>query len=246
MLASFLFSKLIPSIFLEILQITICKDCHHLQTFFHAFFSELGLLVIPLFIAIGIDSNSFHSFIPLYPSKHIIHCFGYIVASTFLSLALLSPNHCPQIESIGSNTFQIFESIVEKCILPAICEEIVFRGWMFHTLRHSTNSMVGGFITAVVFGLFHPWKSLISTTTITLFSCYWTYANNDTNSILPSILSHFSHNFILSVLPLLDSEVCRTPKFMSFMFWICGTVIIFLVVEFFRDPAKDEPVAFNS
>jgi membrane protease YdiL (CAAX protease family) len=133
--------------------------------------------------------------------------------------------------------------LMVHCILPAFCEEIVFRGWMFHALKATTSPWVGGLVTAVVFGLFHPWKSVIATASITLFSCCWTYANEDTDSLLPGIVSHFMHNFAMSVLTVINPDVCQTPKFMSLMLWMCGTVIVFLTVEGFREPTFPQGLA---
>jgi membrane protease YdiL (CAAX protease family) len=240
MLSAFLLSKLLPAMILHIVK-TFCKDCERLSTFLHGFLSELTLLAIPLFIAVGIDSSSLRTFISFWPSKHTFHCFCYIVASSFLSLALVSPTHCER--NPVALPFDIFEALLNKCLLPAICEEVAFRGWMFHALRESTNSVVSGIATALLFGLFHPWKSVIATGTITLFSCCWTYANEDTNSLLPSIASHFTHNFALSVLTMLDPDVCQTSKFISFIFWICGTIVVFLTIECFQEPQIPQALA---
>jgi membrane protease YdiL (CAAX protease family) len=240
MLAAILFSKLIPAITLHFIEGFICNDCDRLLTFLHGTLSEFSLLIIPLFVAIGIDSTPVRSFISLWPTTHHTQCFCYIVASAFLSLALISPTHC---EGQKSGVFAVIESVVNKCLLPAVCEEVVFRGWMFHSLRESSGAVLSGLLTALVFGLVHPWKSIVATVTIVLFSCCWTYANEDTGSLLPSIVAHFAHNFAVSTLPMLEPEVCQTPRFMSFMLWICGTLILFMTGEFLREPTVPRALA---
>jgi membrane protease YdiL (CAAX protease family) len=223
MVLALLFSKLIPSLTLQIFEMAICADCDRLLTFLHGFLSELSLLVIPLFISFGIDSNSFDSFLSFWPTRHFCLSFVYVLASSFLSLALVSPSHCTR-----NHSTDVLESLVNKCILPAICEEVAFRGWMFHALRESLNHSVAGLITAILFGLFHPWKSILATATIIMFSCCWTYANVDTGSLFPSIASHFIHNFALSILTILVPDVCQTPKFISLLLWITGTFIVLI------------------
>jgi membrane protease YdiL (CAAX protease family) len=238
-----LFSKLCSALVLQLLEWTFCAHCDRLLRFLHGFLSEISLLVIPFFISIAVDTNSAKSFLSFWPARRVAVSFFYVIASAFLSLALISPGHCVRNPMKPVTVFDIVEALVNKCLLPSVCEEVVFRGWMFHVLKESMNNIAAGLLTALLFGLFHPWKSLVGTATIVLFSCCWTYANVDTDSLFPSMAGHFNHNFALSVLTDLAPDVCKTPKGVSFALWIAGTIVAVIALELFQERPLPQALA---
>lgn len=91
--------------------------------------------------------------------------------------------------------------IVVLGILPAICEEAFFRGFLFSGLRQHLSAGRTVFVTAIAFGLFHvilaggaaPERLLPST----LMGVLLGWISVRTGSVLPGILLHATHNSLL-------------------------------------------------
>jgi len=88
-------------------------------------------------------------------------------------------------------------------VVPGICEECFFRGYLFNGLRQHFNAAGTIATSAVAFGLFHvvlaggaaPERLLPSTLMGVVLGCLaW-----QSGSVLPSILLHIVHNCILLV-----------------------------------------------
>ena len=83
-------------------------------------------------------------------------------------------------------------------VVPGVCEECFFRGYLFNGLRDHFKPLGTILITAVAFGLFHvvlaggaaPERLLPST----LMGILLGWVRWRSNSLLPSILLHVMHN----------------------------------------------------
>ncbi len=83
--------------------------------------------------------------------------------------------------------------------LPAVCEEILFRGFLQAGFVHAFESPAKGIaVTAVVFAVFHfdPWR-FIGVLALGLFLGLLAYR---TGSLLPSMLAHALNNVVAIVL----------------------------------------------
>ena len=91
--------------------------------------------------------------------------------------------------------------VVALGVLPGICEEIFFRGFLFGGLRSQLKAVPTVILTAIAFGLFHvilaggaaPERVLPSTCMGLLLG--WVRWRSD--SLLPSMLLHVTHNSLL-------------------------------------------------
>jgi hypothetical protein len=92
--------------------------------------------------------------------------------------------------------------LVVVCLTPAICEEILFRGYVQRTLER-TLGMKSIFITGVIFGLYHMRPiNLLSLVILGVLFGFFFYRSR---SIFPGMAAHFVNN-LFAVLALY-----RTP-----------------------------------
>jgi len=88
-------------------------------------------------------------------------------------------------------------------VTPAICEEILFRGYFQRTLERKTG-MKSFIITGILFGLFHMQPlTLISLSMLGILLSYFYYRSQ---SILPSSAAHFTNNFLAILLLFLKQK----------------------------------------
>ena len=88
--------------------------------------------------------------------------------------------------------------IIVVCITPAVCEEMLFRGYVQRTLER-TLGMKSVFITGVIFGLYHMQPlNLVSLSFLGILIGYFYYRSK---SLVPCIFAHFTNN-LLAVLSL--------------------------------------------
>jgi hypothetical protein len=96
--------------------------------------------------------------------------------------------------------------IVVVCITPAVCEEMLFRGYVQRTLER-TLGMKSVFITGIIFGLFHMQPlNLISLSFLGILIGYFYYRSK---SLIPCIFAHFTNN-LLAVLSLYKTQHGQT------------------------------------
>ncbi|MCC7437970.1 MAG: CPBP family intramembrane metalloprotease [Armatimonadetes bacterium] len=82
-------------------------------------------------------------------------------------------------------------------ITPAICEELFFRGYVQRTFERGIGSR-SIWVTGVLFGLFH--FQPVSLPTLALMGILLGYLYHRTQSLLPSMVAHFTNNFMVVLL----------------------------------------------
>jgi len=86
-------------------------------------------------------------------------------------------------------------------VIPAICEEIFFRGYIQKNYEESLNPFRGIALSGLVFGFFH--LSPANLVPLTVMGWYLGYVYYKTRNLLVPVLVHFCNNFLaLSVLQL--------------------------------------------
>jgi ABC-type Na+ efflux pump permease subunit/membrane protease YdiL (CAAX protease family) len=94
-----------------------------------------------------------------------------------------------QVAPEGLPMWQIY---VFMAFLPAVCEELAFRGLLLHGLRHRFHPVVRCLVVGVVFGLFHYTLFRIAPTA--LLGVILTAIALMTGSIFPGLLFHVANN----------------------------------------------------
>lgn len=83
--------------------------------------------------------------------------------------------------------------IIIVAVVPAICEEVFFRGFVQSSLEYKLSPFTAALITALVFGLYHfnPY-GLIG---LIALGTYFGYAAYKSDSIFVPVILHFANNF---------------------------------------------------
>ncbi|MEW6005678.1 MAG: CPBP family intramembrane glutamic endopeptidase [Stygiobacter sp.] len=133
---------------------------------------------------------------------------------------------------LKANSF--FESsfvVFLVAVVPAICEEILFRGFVQKSFELKFKTYTSIFITSLFFGLYHfnPY-GLIA---LIALGFYFGYAVYKSNSIVVSMVLHFLNNFLTVIAflifgseELISSNVKQQDSFLSNL----GLFILFLIV----------------
>lgn len=79
-------------------------------------------------------------------------------------------------------------------IMPAICEETLFRGFLFGSMKEKWKPFTAILVSGVIFGIYH--MSIIKAVTITFLGMALAYSVYCSGSILTSVLMHFLNNTI--------------------------------------------------
>jgi uncharacterized protein len=113
------------------------------------------------------------------------------------------------------STQELLWLIVVVCITPAVCEEMLFRGYVQRTLER-TVGIKSVFITGILFGLYHMQPlNLISLSLLGILIGYFYYRSK---SLIPCIFVHFTNNLLAvfslyktqheqTVFPVFDFEI---------------------------------------
>ncbi len=92
----------------------------------------------------------------------------------------------------------IVPALLVIAVLPAICEEALFRGVIYNSLDRSVGSIPAIFLVGLVFSLYHA--SPEQTVYQFIAGCLFAFVAMRSGSILPSMLMHFLNNGIIIVL----------------------------------------------
>lgn len=77
-------------------------------------------------------------------------------------------------------------------LVPAVCEEIMFRGYLQRSMEKSVGIWGGIIITGFLFGLYHlQITNLLPLAFLGIVLCYITYVSN---SIIPAMVAHLVNN----------------------------------------------------
>lgn len=128
---------------------------------------------------------------------------SFIAAMVGTQVFKFLPAQHPSTEQVMNSPtpLVILTVMLSACIAAPFCEEIVFRGLFLPAFQRLTSFTISLVVTSVCFALLHPqgpglWAALAS---VGAFSCL---AVRYTRSLVPSIVMHFGHNFLILMLGL--------------------------------------------
>ena len=101
----------------------------------------------------------------------------------------------------ANNFFEVILIVFVTSFIPAICEEVFFRGFVQKSFEQKLKPLIAIFLTAMFFGIYHfnPY-GLIA---LVALGVYFGYAVYQTDSIFVSMILHFFNNFLAVVLVLI-------------------------------------------
>ena len=142
----------------------------------------------------------------LWPAAHETYLF-----SEWLGLTTLSAKQVAAAKSI-LDQFQILPLwfvILTLAIVPAIFEELCFRGFIFGALRSRLSGSATIAASAVLFGVFHEILSSGRMLPSTLLGLVLGWVRLRTRSVLPGMLLHALNNSLLLTVSYYRDELQR-------------------------------------
>lgn len=121
------------------------------------------------------------------------------IISTFVEYFGLSTEYTDP--GMGNNAEEMILRTVSIAVLPAIFEELVFRGAILQGLRKFSCDSFAIFFSAFLFGLVHG--NVVQIPFAFLLGIYLARITVYSNSILPAMTIHFINNFMSSIASIL-------------------------------------------
>ncbi len=149
---------------------------------------------------------------------------GIVISNFFIDL-LNIPDFYLEIGTIifkANSLTEFIWLVIVISITPAICEEIFFRGYVQRTFERSIN-IHSVWITGIIFGLYH--LQPLGLITLSLMGILFGYFYYVSKSIIPSMLAHFTNNFLAILLLYKFREFEETLNSMP-IYWTLLSVII--------------------
>ena len=96
------------------------------------------------------------------------------------------------IEQVLEGDLGLWFSLGMLAVVPAVCEEVLFRGYAQRQFERGTGVVVGIVLSGAIFGLYHlRFTQLLPLTVLGLYIAYITWR---TGSLWPAIAVHFANN----------------------------------------------------
>jgi sodium transport system permease protein len=115
-----------------------------------------------------------------------------LLQSAIIQLYPISESVKESMEGLGKYKPELLASILLMALLPAICEELAFRGFILSGLRHLGHKWRAIALSSIMFGVTHTvlQQSLVTS----IVGAFIAYVAVQSGSIFPAMLFHFTHN----------------------------------------------------
>ena len=110
----------------------------------------------------------------------------------------------------------LWSLLLVLAVLPAICEELVFRGFMLSGLRHMGHKWIAIIVTSAFFGVLHG--VLQQSINACIVGVLIGYIAVQTGSVIPCIFFHLTHNSLAMLNTRIDSAVLERFPILSFIY----------------------------
>ncbi len=178
--------------------------------------NQLIILGIPLIVTWYMKSNAKKLFSFKIPG--IKSVFGGILLyiGTYLLMLVIStllmqvfPESVQNLETTFTELikYEAFLLVLVMAVMPAVGEELFFRGFLLGGLQHKYRIGISIFVSAVIFGIFH--MSLVKLLPTAMLGACFAYITCQSGSIYIGMAMHFINNFI-SVISMKYPEILQT------------------------------------
>lgn len=211
-------------------------------------FSELMIAGLVIFAAVYAKCDYKKLFSLRLPSissiiaSFLLACGGYL---SMLVLATVLSTLLPESSVVLEETFGIildgtgfWQTFLVIAVIAPICEETVFRGYLYGGLKSKGNIMAAVFISSAIFGIYH--MSLLKFFTTGLLGLILCIAVECSGSLLSSIWIHICNNAFSVILMFYEESletyfpalIKETPEISDYMI-MAAFGIIFIAAGFF-------------
>ena len=132
--------------------------------------------------------------------------YELVMATQQLGFAQLDPERLKQVAAILDRWRSVPLAVMVVClgIIPGVCEELFFRGYLLGALRKAMRPWMSILICGTVFGVFHviaaEGATLERLVPSAALGCLLSWIALRTNSVLPGMTMHVIHNSSLLIL----------------------------------------------
>ncbi|RJP72853.1 MAG: CPBP family intramembrane metalloprotease [Ignavibacteriales bacterium] len=139
-----------------------------------------------------------------------------------------------------NSAFEAVLIVIVVAIIPAVCEESFFRGYVQSSFGFKLKPFKAALLTGIFFGIYHfnPYQVL----PLIVLGVYFGFAAYKTNSIFVPMFLHFLNNFLAVLMSFtLGKEEISTPVTVSFndfqisAFTFIGFLIPFILILYFTN-----------
>ncbi len=180
------------------------------------FGTQMILLLVPLFLVVytkrdirrtyGFRGAGVRGYV-----GGVLVCAGMIFLNLVVSAGMvwLFPESAQNVETgfsdiLGDN---MTVALLVVALAPAVCEEMLFRGVVFHSLKGKYRAGISAAVTAALFGLFH--MSLVKFLPTGLLGLVLCFVVWQTGSIYPAMLMHFLNNMFSVIVMFRQERLAR-------------------------------------
>lgn len=157
----------------------------------------------------------------------------------------LEQQQIQMIETFLKSDFNLSLAIFHIALVPAICEEILYRGFALRLLQRTKTIWFSILVTGIIFGLYHLRLSqFIPLATIGVFLGWITIR---TGSIIPAVVAHFVNNASSVILvkmmpdsPLTSSVPEMPPIWLALLSIILVSALLYYLNMLTRDRGGED------
>lgn len=175
--------------------------------------SQLGFILIPVLVFAYFTCRSPVATFQLVPPKWttipmmvllaiVVHPLSVTLGGWINQTFPMDPGTAEQLKhmaaQMGDTSIPLLILLIG--VLPAICEELAFRGYILSGLRHMGHKWAAICITAFLFGVTHG--LLQQSISAAILGVLIGYIAVQTSSIFPGMMYHFVHNSLMVLIPL--------------------------------------------
>lgn len=177
---------------------------------------QLMILLIPLVYAIYLKCDMKKMFALKLPSVQVLIGTVFLFAGAYVLNLLMAYGLSFVLEQSAQNVEETFAILYDApfwlvvfviAVLPAIGEELLFRGFTFTTIRQKCSAISTILIVSAIFGVYH--MSLIKFFTTAFLGICLAFLVETSGSILPGMLFHFINNFFAALLSCYGETVTK-------------------------------------
>lgn len=165
--------------------------------------NQLLILAVPLLVVWYMKSDVKVLFSLKAPSPKSVLGGGLLYIGTFLLMLVISAGLTRIFPESTQNLEQSFEDILKQpfflillvvAVMPAIGEELFFRGFLCGSLRYRHGAFWGILFSSLIFGAFH--MSLVKLLPTAMLGACFAYIGYASGSIFIGMFLHFLNNFL--------------------------------------------------
>lgn len=132
------------------------------------------------------------------------------------------------IEQILTQDFSLVFAVSMLALTPAICEEVLFRGYIQRQAERSIGAWGGILFSGIIFGFYH--LRLTQAVPLSLLGIFMAWLTWQTRSLWPAILVHLINNSFAAVLGKMaaGSETGMDMEEFTFPWWVIVSAALVL------------------